>query len=270
MIPMLHCSYLFRTPTYAFAALNDWKKAVRIQREGPTILPPPINKWQWEPNIDDVRDYFRAMQYAIDPTRSSKGQKYWPGPWSVDFEATLDGKPVCMAIWSCHEPMLHRGLCIPLLKQGGAPYWDDRQQAQQVLGWITEFLTNPKLGKIGHNIVGYDFGYPPWNMSGLVKKAWGIDVQGIVLDTLVAHHSTFVELKHGLAFCASIATDLGPYKVEVHEQAKDPDEITEEDVPTASWARVLEIPDEQLRTYCLKDAWATVIVAKGLVEEMKP
>jgi len=253
LVPTLHPAYLFRSPTYAFAALEDWKKAVRIQREGPTILPPVIEEWQWKPTWEDVLAFF---------TRARRDEE----TLSIDFEATLDGRPVCMAAWPL-GPGERPGICVPFLCQGGGPYWRSHQAAVHDI--VCEMLTNPHVKKIGHNIVGYDFGYPPWNACGLVKSAWDCDVQGILGDTMVAHHTAFAELKHSLSFCASIATDLGPYKTEVHQKQSDMDEITEEDDSAGDWARVLDIPDQQLRVYCIYDAWATQVVWQDLEKEMR-
>ncbi len=258
LMPTLHPAYLFRSPTYAFAAQEDWKKAVRLQREGQTIVPPPVQEWQWKPMWEQVLEFFttaRNHELAL----------------SIDFEATLDGKPVCMAAWPVYpNPYLGVGICVPFLSQGGGDYWPNKTQQSTVIGLVCEALAHPCIPKIGHNIVGYDFGYPPWNACGLVKRAWDCDVQGIIGDTMVAHHAAFAELKHSLSFCASIATDLGPYKTEVHQRkSDDPDEISEEDDSAGDWARVLDIPDQQLRVYCLYDAWATQVVWRGLEREMQ-
>lgn len=251
---MLHPASFFRSQTLSFCGVEDWRKAVRIQREGPTIIHPPIDHWQWEPTLTDVEEYFMHMS----PIGSDIG------PWSIDFEATVAREVVCLGIWSCHEPTRHQGICIPFLSQYGRRYWRPSDEVR-IMDLVRSFFTDSRIGKIGQNTVGYDTGYPPFNARSLIKTAWGIDVQGLVGDTMVAHHTCFSELRHSLAFQASIATDLSPYKEELWEEDQDEEDDGEDD-----WTRILERPDEKVRKYNLKDAFAQAIIWNGLVMEMAP
>lgn len=251
---MLDPESFFKSQTMAFTGEEDWKKAVRIQREGPTLIHQPIEEWQWRPRLSDVETY---LNIPDDCPECRSG-----APWSIDFEATLKREVVCLGIWSCHEPTRHRGLCIPFLSQGGVRYWTPAEEIA-VMAMVRSFFTNPRISKIGQNTVGYDTGYPPFNERALIKTAWGIDVQGIIGDTMVAHHTCFSELKHGLAFQASVATDLSPYKEELWEADQDEADDSEKD-----WTRILERPDERVRKYNLKDAFAQAVIWNGLVLEM--
>lgn len=251
ILPMLHPASFFRNQTMQFTAVSDWEKAVRIQKEGPTIVHPPFEDWQWRPTLGNVIAYFAHMGGAD------------PGPWSIDFEATVSRDVVCLGLWSCNNPMQRRGLCIPFLSQGGVPYWNPSDH-RQVLELVQTFFTDRLRGKIGQNTVGYDTGYPPFNAGALIKTAWGVDVAGIVGDTMVAHHLCFSELRHGLSFLSSVATDLGPYK----EELWDGDTLDEEDDAEDDWTRILDRPDEKVRKYNLKDAFAQAVVWNGLEKEM--
>jgi hypothetical protein len=259
ILPMLHPATFFRNQTYAFTGVADWEKAVRVQRDGPTIVHPPIEEWQWRPTLLHVQKYMTNMMRGGLPYIESSDD---PGPWSIDFEATLNREVVCLGIWSCHEPAKHRGICIPFLSQYGAKYWS-AQDEQIVFGMVRDFFTDPRREKIGQNTVGYDTGYPPFNSHALIKEAWGIDVQGLIGDTMVAHHTCFSELKHSLAFQASIATDLSPYKEELWD-----DDENEEDDSELDWTRILERPDERVRKYNLKDAFAQAVIWNELEREM--
>lgn len=261
IIPMVHPAAFFRNQTNQFTAVLDWEKAVRIQKEGPTIVHPPFEEWQWRPDVTRVEWYFERMLRLgsyFDPLQLD------PGPWSIDFEATLNREIVCLGIWSCHDPARHRGLCIPFLGRGGVRYWSPSDELR-IMGMVRDFFTDPLLPKIGQNTVGYDTGYPPFNTRALIKTAWGIDVQGIAGDTMVAHHTCFAELRHGLGFLTSVATDLGPYKEELWENS---DEQDEEDDDEKDWTRILERPDEKVRKYNLKDAFGQAFVWNGLELEM--
>lgn len=62
ILPVLHPASFFRNQVLAFTGVEDWKKAVRVQRDGPTIVHPPIEEWQWRPTLQDVERYFAAMK----------------------------------------------------------------------------------------------------------------------------------------------------------------------------------------------------------------
>lgn len=258
ILPMLHPASFFRNQTYSFAGVEDWKKAVRIQREGPTIIHPPIEEWQWRPTLDDVETYFVTM-----------GQSHYLlnggglGPWSIDFEATVAREVVCLGIWSCNDPTRHRGICIPFLSQYGRRYWSPSDEVR-VMELVRRFFTDPRIGKIGHNAAGYDLGVPPFNGRSLIKQAWGIDVQGFVADTMIMHHVAFSELRHSLSFCSSIGTDLGPYKEELWDAEQD-----EEDDDEKDWTRILDRSDQKVRVYNLKDAFAQAVVYNQLALELE-
>jgi hypothetical protein len=250
IVPTLLPTALFANQAMAFAVQADWQKAARIQLEGPTRVPLPAERWQWEPDVGRVWSYFQEMNHE-------------PGPWAIDFEATMNQEPVCLGFWSCHEPMKHRGLCIPFLNQGGSRYWSATDEIV-VMGMIREFMLNAHLGKVGHNLAGYDTGIPPFNTRALIKVAWDINVAGIVADTMAMHHVAFAELRHALAFLASMVTDLGPFKLDVWE-----DDDSDEDVKAKpEWTRILERPDGKTRVYNLKDCFATAVAYNVLSAEL--
>lgn len=253
ILPILHAASFFRDQSLAFTGVADWQKAVRIQREGPTIIHPPFEEWQWRPTLKDVESYFNRYVFDLDRRL---------GPWSFDFEATLNRDVVCLGIWPCTNPTKEMGICLPFYSQGGVRYWtsDEEQVVRRI---CTQFFTNPLYLKIGQNANGYDCGVPPFNEHSLLKQAWDIDIQGFVGDTLTAHHLCFSELRHGLAFQSSIVTDLSPYKDELWDEEQE-----EDDDDAADWARILDLPDERVRKYCLKDCFATAVAWNVLVEEM--
>lgn len=251
-----HPAKFFRNSTMRFAAQEDWKKAARIQREGCTLVPPPVERWQWEPTLEDVREWRDTVVHC----EMIEGDC---GPWAIDFEATVDGSPVCMGVWYAPSPTTCRGLCIPFLCQGGAQYWKPGER-EEVHDIVRRFLLSPTVLKTGQNLVGYDTGFPPFNARSLVKRAWGIDVAGIEIDTFPLHHICFAEVKHGLDTQASLVTDLSRYKQELHEHDADEDE---DDDAEDDWSRVLDKPDEELRVYCLKDTFVQAMARLSLLQE---
>jgi DNA polymerase I-like protein with 3'-5' exonuclease and polymerase domains len=248
--PTLLPGSLFANQALAFAVREDWAKAARIQQHGATRVPLPMLPWQIEPQVQHVRTYF--MRMVTDP-----------GPWVIDFEATLMGEPVCLSIWSAYKPMFHRGICIPFLNQGGSRYWSMEDEAT-VMGLVTWFFLDPYFKKWGHNLAGYDTGVPPFNWRALIKTAWNLDVAGVEGDTMAAHHVTFAELRHSLAFLASMVTDQRSYKLDVWK-----DDDGDEDVKAKpEWSRILDRPNEKTRTYCNEDTFSTAVGHNVLVAEM--
>lgn len=246
-----HPAKFFRNSTMRFAAQEDWKKAARIQREGVTLVPPPIERWQWEPRITHVRRWFdENVLLGVSVT-------------AIDFEATVDYQPVCLGLWNALDPLRVPGLCIPYLCQGGAQYWTGEELREIQHDFVFPFLRGA-YAKTGQNLVGYDTGFPPFNKRSLAKRAWGIDVDGIEIDTFPFHHICFSEVKHGLDTQASLVTDLSRYKQELHEHDDDEDE---DDDNEDDWSRVLEKPDEELRTYCLKDCFSQAMARRSLILE---
>lgn len=251
IVPTLLPTALFANQAMAFAVQADWAKAARIQLEGPTRVPLPVEEWQWRPLIRDVDRYLTA---TLD---------YDPGPWAIDFEATMNQEPVCLGFWSCHEPMKHRGICIPFLNQGGSRYWSATDEIV-VMGMIREFMLNAHLGKVGHNLAGYDTGIPPFNTRALMKIAWNLDIAGDLDDTMAMHHCAFSELRHKLALLASLVTDMGPFKLDVWKD----DDGDEETQAKPEWTRILDRPDEKTRVYCLGDCFATAVGRNVLLPEI--
>lgn len=243
LLPVHHPVSVFKNQTYAFSMLSDWVKAARVQREGASRIPLPFEHWQWNPNVYNVERYFGEL--PDDET-------------SVDFEATLDGRVVCVGFWSCHQPTKHKGLCVPELQQGGGRYWST-QDWDRVFRVMADYFTDAKRGKIGHNLAGYDTGYidpdgNKWNTRSLIKTAWDLDVVGVVGDTMAAHYTAYSELRQNLAFLASMVTDLGPFKLDVWDDDDDNDDDPHAGKP--DWVKILERPDIKTRSYNLFDNFA--------------
>lgn len=251
-VPSLHPASLYRDQTMQFAVKADFAKLMRIVGDGgPTVVPPPWEEWQLFPTEDNVH-------FSFDDILNPKFEGW---PWSIDFEATLDRRVVCLGIWPCFEPTKTRGICIPFLKQGGLRYWSPAEE-QRVFDLCKRFFEDPSILKTGMNIAGYDTGVPPFNKRALLKQAWGIDIQGIDVDIQVAHALCWPELRHSLALQSSIVTDLPPWKMDVWD-----DEDEEEDKAT-KWARVLERPDREFRIYNLQDCFSQAVGRNVLVEIM--
>lgn len=246
IIPTYHPAKLLRDQKMSFAVLNDIKKAVHVQKEGPTIVMPHVPPERLTPLVDTVRAFFEE----------------WRGhPLVCDIEATLTDKVVCVGFW----PYLaraweqsHTGLLVPFLTRGGNSYWN-LQELEEVLRCLTDFFNDPAWPKIGQNWVGFD--------EGLLRRAvWPLGIKakiepaGCILDTMVAHALCFPELPHSLAFQASLWTHMGAFKEEVRE---------DDEGETLDFSRILEMDSLSVFRYCLQDCFATCVCGHELEELMR-
>lgn len=185
-------------------------------------------QWSIFPTADDVLSWLDAHHHQA---------------LSFDLESTYQGSIMCMGLWPVDNWLDAQGICIPFLKQGGRPYWDNQLDRLRVMDAVFTMLRDPAWGKIGQNVAGFDI--------PLIRKTWGVETAGLIGDTMIAHSLVMPELPHGLAFLSSIFTDLSPYKLEVHEDA------TDERDDVDKWTNVQHYDDFKLREYCLLDTFAT-------------
>ncbi len=219
------------------AVLSDLEKALRIQRDGgPTLIPAPYRAGV--PMPDDT--IFPTVDGVLTWLAAHRDHTL-----SLDLEATYHDKIMCMGLWSVEAALEDTGICIPFFKQGGPRYWGSALDDLRIKQAVFDMLTDATWHKIGQNIAGFDV--------PLMEKVWGVEVRGVIGDTMLAHWACMPELPHGLAFLSSIFTDLSPYKIEVHTNESD----EKDDVD--KWEAVQDYDDRNLREYCLLDTFATAL-----------
>lgn len=244
VVPTIHPAALLRDQTMQWAVKHDLAKAVRIHKEGVTRVPKcyragglgHMPEWSIFPALHDVEKFMERW----------RGQLL-----SCDFESTFQGKVMCLGMWPVEEIWEEQGLCVPFAVRGGGPYWNPGEEVA-VKQLVFGMLQDETWPKVGQNWVGFD--------EQLAKSAWGITVRGTIGDCMVAHHLVMPELPHSLAFQSSICTDLGPYKLEVHE--------TEEKDDSNKFENITDYDERKLRTYCLEDCIAGGAAWRDLREAM--
>lgn len=236
VVPATHPAALLREQTQQVCLVSDLRKAARIQREGVTRVPPPFREWQWKPGAWDATGWLRGV-----------GQEFGV---VVDIEATFQDDIVCVGLWPLRGACV--GICIPFRTKGGGFYWHE-PDASEVKGALIALLEDARVPKVGQNFVGFD--------APLLKRAWGVEVRGVLGDTMVGHHLVWPELPHSLAFLSSMFTDLGAYKRAVH-QGDEKDDVQK------SFSRIFDYEDKALRCYCLEDTFATKHAWLALEAEM--
>lgn len=245
VVPTLNPAKLVRDQTMTLAVLSDLEKARRIQRDGgPTLLPAcyragmPMPEHSMFPDVDTVLDWLAARRHLT---------------LSLDIESTYFDEIMCLGIWPVETALEDEGLCVPFLKQGRGKYWGSGLDELRIKQAVFEMLTDASWPKIGQNFVGFDV--------PMMQKVWGVTTQGVIGDTMIAHWTVMPELPHGLAYLSSIFTDLSPYKVEVHSNESEKDDVDK-------WEAVGDYDDRNLREYCLLDTFATAMAWRALVEMM--
>jgi len=187
------------------------------------------------PTIDDIRNQCRKLLQS--------GEKL-----SVDIE-TVGIKPytcniICVGVaWSGQS-----ALCIPFLKQHGSLYWENLEDEAEAWAWVYRLLTNPKTTIITQNGITFDMA---------VFQALAVPFRRFkvpLADTIIKFHTLYLELPHNLNFMSSLFTGKGSFKTQMKESTKD--------------NFMINLPDEQLRTYNLDDCVATYTINDELDKEI--
>lgn len=255
VLPTFHPAKLLRDQTMQIAVIRDLKKAVRVQREGGLRFIPAAERlddamprWATHPTLDDVKRWLVWYQHAGKPRMA------------CDWEAHIATRePWCLGLWPVDTWLTEQGICIPFRCKGGGQYWEPHE-LPVVKDILRTFFSDPKWLKWGQNWVGYD--------HEIVEEFLSLPDGnvGLELDTLPAWHSVYAELPQALAFQSSLVTDLGAYKLEVHQTNLDDEE---EDDTNKGWLHIEEKDDTKLRTYCMRDCFATAGSGLELEEMMR-
>lgn len=238
ILPSLHPAAILRGqdsgPTAKFrdTVQHDFMRAATLLKRSPN----------W-----DEREIFKKVgdRYVnLFPTVADVGEfarKHRGQMLAVDTETTgaeaLDCRLLCIGFAAEDGDCL----CFPVLKQGGHNYWAGADW-ERVLPIVREMLGANWWPKVLHN-GAFDF-LALWRHN-LVLDGWND-------DTMLMHHVVDGELPHSLAYVTSRYLELPYYKDDVKGDVK--------------W---LDLPDETLRSYNLRDCLTTVRAAKELMKEVR-
>ncbi len=239
-VPTLHPAYLLKTADgekgearfkntviadfkRAIAYLNrkpDWEESVIWERDHAGRL---VNVF---PTLDEVAAFFRAVQGTT---------------CSVDIETTGEEPLYCQILCVGIASENGRAICIPFLKQGGAPYWapGDLENVKGMLAWfLADGAATPKVFHNG-----------PFDTS--VLHSHGYRIPPGWLDTMAAHHVLDGEMPQGLDFVASTRLEVPYWKDAVKGDVR--------------W---IDMDEERLRTYNLRDCLVTIRAWAKLLPEV--
>lgn len=240
IVPTFHPAFILRSGDsdrddgrFTHVIVEDLRKAFSLRKRKPN----------WDESEIFKRDssggwpaIFPTLSDVRDFVNDALGTRV-----AVDVETTgntpVDSRLICIGLASESG----RVLCFPILRQGGSKYWDDSEWPD-ALEAITYLLTDLSTPKVFHN--------GPFDL--VVLRCFGINVTPWGEDTMLAHHCVDAEMPHKLSFLASMRLETRFWKDEVKGDV--------------AW---LNLPDERLRIYNLRDATITIRVLPSLLEEIR-
>ncbi len=122
------------------------------------------------------------------------------------------------------------------------------EEKQAILNDFKPVLENPDILKIGQNIK-YDM---------LVLRNYGIEIQGELFDTMIAHYLLHPELRHNMNFMAETMLNYQCISIESLIGKKGKNQKSMDDVPL-----------EDIRDYAAEDADITLQLKEKLEPELK-
>jgi len=158
----------------------------------------------------------------------------------VDTETTsLDAlKAELVGISFCFKP--HQAYYIPLP--------ENREETLKILEMFRPFFENTEIVKIGQNIK-YDL---------TVLANYGMELQGPLFDTMLAHYVIQPEMRHGMDFLAETYLHYKPIATEELIGAKGKKQKSMRDIPV-----------EQVAEYCNEDTDVTFQLKKVFAPQLK-
>lgn len=117
-----------------------------------------------------------------------------------------------------------------------------------VLNQFKPVLENPNIAKIGHNLK-YDITLLKWH---------GVEVRGVLFDTMLAHMMKEPEMEHGLNYLAKLYLNYNTVKIEELIGPKGPEQKNMADVPV-----------ERVGPYACEDADVTLQVAAVMKPDLE-
>ena len=195
VIPTYSISGLFRDWSNRPVVLSDLAKAL-TESTFPEVRRPVREIWV-NPTFEDL-ELFKT--HYIDPSPDL----------SIDIE-TLDKYITSIAF----APREDVSLVIPLIRKSLTPYWPNPQTELAVWNFIKTLCGLKK------NIIGQNFMFDMHRLW----RTYGVPVPHAQNDTMLLHHSLYIELEKGLGFLGSVYTTEARWKGRrKHESMKKEDE----------------------------------------------
>lgn len=140
------------------------------------------------------------------------------------------------------------------------PVSEDQVEAQKIADEFKSLFANEAIVKIGQNIK-YDLN---------VLKKYGIEIKGVMFDTMIAHYLLNPDMRHGMDVLAETYLNYSPVSIETLIGKKGKNQITMRDVPVE---KIMEYAAEDSDvTWQLMEVFAPQLTeanAKQLFDEVE-
>jgi DNA polymerase-1 len=125
----------------------------------------------------------------------------------------------------------------------------DRTEAERLIQPIKKVLENEQILKVGQNIK-YDI---------LVLKNYGVEVRGVLFDTMLAHYLIEPEKKHGMDYLSETFLNYRPVSIEelIGKKGK-------------SQGSMRDVPLDLIKEYAAEDADITLQLKEVLAPQLAP
>jgi DNA polymerase-1 len=212
---------------------------VRLLRRVAMIAAGKLPDWKWPTELlYPTQDAIVALEVML-----SAGE-----PVGVDIENKFDGTITAIGIANQHV-----AVCLPwerysTSKQGpvrGIEDYDLGPRAQALVRSILESEHVPKVLQNGTH-------------DKLFLSRRGIELRGFVRDTLLMSVVANHRLPHDLGYIAAMEYPLNPWKAEFHESSI-----------SKSFDDMIDLPEEDLRRYCARDSFATIMLDAPLLDDVR-
>ena len=128
------------------------------------------------------------------------------------------------------------------------PVPENREEAIKIVNDFKYVLENQTIVKIGQNIK-YDM---------IVLKSYGVQVEGIFFDTMLAHYLLEPELRHNMNYMSETMLNYAPISIDTLIGSKGKSQGTMRDVPV-----------EKVKDYAAEDADVTLQLKNVLAEKLR-
>lgn len=181
IIPTLHPAMVMRQYEFRPVAVLDFKR-VKEESLTPNMPTPYKDKFIINPSFEKVIDTLRLLH---------KEKRV-----AFDIE-TGQNQIICLGFgWSKED-----SICIPIFYSGNS--WWTYEQEVAIIREIKLLFLDGNVEFIAQNA--------QFDMIYLADK-WGVDVKNLWMDTMIAFHCTYPEMRKGLDFLCSIYTKRPYYK----------------------------------------------------------
>jgi len=224
VIPMLHPSMVMRMWSHRPECIIDLNR-IKEEAKTPEFIKYYTDNLIINPKYDDVMHHL---------TEFLPKQEYI----AFDIE-TQQRQITCMGLgWSKQD-----SICIPIF-YGGNSWWNEAEE-YAIISAMRKLFHESQVKFIAQN-AQYDMVY--------IMDKWGIDVPKLWMDTMIAFHCVYPELRKSLAFLTSIYTHRPYYK----DMGVNPDTLWHYNCldTVATWECAMEI-NQDLKDFKTHDFYRT-------------